>query len=101
MLGLVAHFAEASPSVHVTPATDFTVGGISITNSMLWGWIVSAVIIVLLILVARRVTVKPKRGLIQYIEAGVSFVSDLVENAFTDKAVGRKYVPYFVTLFFF
>jgi F-type H+-transporting ATPase subunit a len=38
---------------------------------------------------------------VQYLEAGVAFVVDLVEGAFTDKAIGRKYVPFFVTLFFF
>jgi F-type H+-transporting ATPase subunit a len=44
---------------------------------------------------------RPRGGLIQYIEAGVDFVSNLVTGAFDDKRVGRKYVPFFVTLFFF
>ena len=35
------------------------------------------------------------------LEAGVTFVVDLVDGAFTEKAVARKYVPFFVTLFFF
>jgi F-type H+-transporting ATPase subunit a len=39
--------------------------------------------------------------LTQYVEALVTFVVDLVEGAFTDKEKGRKYVPFFVTLFFF
>jgi F-type H+-transporting ATPase subunit a len=54
-----------------------------------------------LTMLARRVTVKPKGGVVQYLEAGVTFVTDLVEGAFTDKGIGRKYVPFFVTLFFF
>ncbi len=98
MLGLFA--ADSGPSVHVAPSTDLTIAGVHITNSMIWGWIVSLVIAVTLIMVARRVTVRPKGGLVQYVEAGVSFVSDLVEGAFTDKSIGRKYVPFFVTLFF-
>lgn len=97
MLGL---FADSGPSIHVAPATDFTIFGVHITNSMVWGWIVSLVIIITLISVARRVMVHPKGGLVQYVEAGVSFVVDLVEGAFTEKSTGRKYVPFFVTLFF-
>ena len=102
MVGLLSIFAaESSPAVHVAPATDFTIGGFQITNSILYGWIVSIVLIAVLVPLARKVTIKPKRGLTQYVEAGVEFVSNLVVGAFDDKKVGRKYVPFFVTLFFF
>jgi F-type H+-transporting ATPase subunit a len=102
MLSLFTRFAaEDGPSVHVAPATDFVVAGIHVTNSMLYGVIVNALLIIGLIYMARRVSVKPKGGVIQYLEAGVTFVSDLVVNAFDDKKIGRKYVPFFVTLFFF
>lgn len=101
-MNLLSRFADsAGPIVHVAPGTDFTVGGVSITNSMVLGWAVTLIVIVGLALIARRVTVKPKGGITQYVEAGVTFVVDLVEGAFTDKEKGRKYVPYFVTLFFF
>lgn len=101
MIGVLGLFAaESGPNVHVAPAPDFTIAGVPITNSMVWGWIVSLIMIVTLIMVARKVTVWPKGGLIQYVEAGVTFVSDLVVNAFTEKSIGRKYVPFFVTLFF-
>ena len=101
MLGMLTRFAEDSPAVHVAPASDFTIGGVHITNSMLFGWLVTILIIAGLVWVARKVTVLPKRGIVQYIEAGVTFISDLVVGAFDDKAIGRKYVPFFVTLFFF
>ena len=98
--GLLSRFADSGPSVHVAPGTDFTIAGLPITNSILYGWLICALIIVLLTYVARKATVHPKGGIVQYIEAGVTFVIDLVEGAFTDRAVGRKYVPFFVTLFF-
>lgn len=102
MLSMLTRFAaEDGPSVHVAPGVNFTIAGIDVTNSMLYGWIICLLMIVGLIWVARRVTVKPKGGVTQYVEAGVTFVSDLVVNAFDDKKVGRKYVPFFVTLFFF
>lgn len=98
---MLSRFADSGPSIHVAPGTDFTVAGVHITNSMVLGWAVCLFMAISLAILARRVTVRPKGGVVQYLEAGVSFVVDLVENAFTDKAVGRKYVPFFVTIFFF
>jgi F-type H+-transporting ATPase subunit a len=101
MLNLLTRFAaEDGPTVHVAPGTDFTIAGVHITNSMLYGWIIMALLIVGLIWLARKVTVLPKGGVVQYLEAGVTFATDLVTNAFDDRKVGRKYVPFFVTLFF-
>ncbi|HXR49947.1 MAG TPA: F0F1 ATP synthase subunit A [Verrucomicrobiae bacterium] len=100
--GLLTRFAiEGSPTVHVAPGTDFTIAGIPITNAMFYGWICTISIIIFLIWAARKVTVKPQGGVVQYVEAGVEFVTNFVEGSFTDPAVGRKYVPFFVTLFFF
>ena len=93
--------AETGPNVHVAPAEVLNVGGVAITNSILYGWICAAVIIVLLTWVARQVTLKPRGGIVQFVEVGVSFITNLVESNFDDKKVARKYVPYFVTLFFF
>jgi len=99
----ISRFAvgEAGPVVHVAPKSDFVLFGAHITNSILYGWIISIVVIVVLLSVARRVSVRPKGGLIQYIEAIVGFVIDMVEGAFTEKKTAKKYVPFFVTLFFF
>ena len=98
---LLSRFAETGPSVHVAPNIVTHIGGLNITNSILYGWISTLGIIVLMIAVARRVTVKPKGGFSQFIEAGAEFIVNLVESAFDDKARARKYVPFFVTLFFF
>ena len=102
MINLLARFAEDSgPAIHVAPTGVLSIGGFTITNSILYGWIASALITILLIWVARKVTVKPKGGIVQFIELGADFISNLVLNAFEDKKVARKYVPFFVTLFFF
>ena len=97
----LGHFGTSGPAIHVAPAAAFRLGGFTITNSILYGWICAVAIIALLIWVARQVTVRPKGGLVQVIEAGVDFITDLVENAFDDRKRGRKYVPFFVTVFFF
>ena len=36
-------FADSGPSVHIAPAPVFQLGGFTITNSILYGWICSVV----------------------------------------------------------
>lgn len=102
MFSLFSRFvADSGPAIHVAPADAFHIGSFTITNSMLYGWICAVVIISLLVWVAHRVTIKPRGGFVQVIEAGVEFITNLVEGAFDDKSKGRKYVAFFATLFFF
>lgn len=92
---------EAGPIVHVAPHTLFTIGSWPVTNSVFYGWVCAVFICAVMIAIARRVRVKPVGGAAQYFEYGVEFVTNLVENAFDDKRKGRKYVPFFIVLFFF
>ena len=102
MLNLMNKFAaESGPAIHVAPAEVLQIGGLTVTNSIIYGWICAITIIILFTWLARQVTIKPKGGIIQVVEVGVDFISKLVENAFDDKKVGRRYAPFFVTIFFF
>jgi F-type H+-transporting ATPase subunit a len=92
--------AESGPSVHVAPGEVFRIGDWTITNSILYGWISALVIIGFLLWASRSISVKPKGGIIQVVEMIVDFITNLVENAFDDKKIGRKYAPFFVTMFF-
>jgi F-type H+-transporting ATPase subunit a len=94
-------FAESGPVIHITPGELFTYHGLSVTNSILYAWICSFVILVLFITVARLMTVRPKRGLIQLIEAGTEFVIGTIENAMGSRKKAVRYAPVFVTAFFF
>ncbi|MFA5004050.1 MAG: F0F1 ATP synthase subunit A [Candidatus Saccharimonadales bacterium] len=98
---MISLFADSGPAIHVAPGGVFHIGSWVITNSILYGWVASAILTILLVWTARRVIVKPRGGFVQFVEAGVEFIRNLVENAFDDKRIARKYVPYFVTLFFF
>lgn len=93
--------ASSGPVVYITPQPLFRLHGITISNSMLYGWIASFILLVLFIWAARRMTLRPKSGFTQFIEAGTEFITNLVVSAFEDRERGKKYVPYFVTLFFF
>ena len=101
MINMLQRFADSGPAVHVAPGGVLHIAGFNITNSILYGWFTSLLITIVLIRVATRVTIKPKRGFTQFIEIGVDFISSLVINAFDNKKVGRKYAPIFVTIFFF
>ena len=92
---------EAGPIVHVAPHTLFTIGNWPVTNSIFYGWLCAIFICGVLIWVARKVRIKPVAGIVQFFEFGTEFVTNLVEGAFEDKQKGRKYVPFFITLFFF
>lgn len=94
-------FAESGPTVHITPGEIFTYHGISITNSILYAWISSVVIIILSIAVGRMVRIKPRRGIIQLIEAGTNFITDMIAAALGNREKAIKYAPYFVSIFFF
>lgn len=101
MIGIVKFMADSGPSVHIAPGGVWQVGSLNITNSMLYGWICIIAICTLLIWVARKAKLKPEGGVVQFVEVGVDFITDLVEGAFDDEKIGRKYVPFFVTMFFF
>lgn len=101
MFGIFASGATEGPSIHIAPGEVMRVAGVEITNSMLYGWICTILIVGLLVWVARQVTVRPKGGIVQFVEIGVDFITDLVEGAFENAKIGRKYVPFFVILFFF
>lgn len=105
MTSLLTRFASESaksgPAVHIAPGEVFVIGGVSITNSMLFAWICSVIIIVVLFFVARRMTMRPKGGFTQIVEIGTDFITGVVENSLGDRAKALKYTPFFVTLFFF
>jgi F-type H+-transporting ATPase subunit a len=100
-MNLLNVVATTGPKVYIAPAPIGHFLGLTITNSMLYGWICLVAMIVLFTWVAHRMSIKPKGGFIQYVELVVEFITNTVETAFEDKSKARKYLPYFVTLFCF
>jgi F-type H+-transporting ATPase subunit a len=101
MFNLIHVFADSGPTVFITPLSLFKIHGWEITNSILYGWAAAVFLIIFFVIIAHRMTVKPKSGVIQLVEAGASFIEGTIIGGFEDKERGRKFVPYFVTLFFF
>lgn len=103
MINNIINFAaeESGPAVHITPAELFQIGGITVTNSMLYGWISSLVIIVLLFVLSRKIGLRPKKGLSQFIEIGNDFITNQMAQSLGSRKKALYYAPYFVTFFFF
>lgn len=99
--GLLPTFASGVPEVHIAPQTILYLGPVAITNSILYGWISVVIMTVVFIIAARRVSVHPKGGIIQFIEVVADFMSETVKDAFSNKERSYKYILYFVTIFFF
>ncbi|HEX5447628.1 MAG TPA: F0F1 ATP synthase subunit A [Candidatus Saccharimonadales bacterium] len=101
MINSLTNFAAGVPEVHIAPQTVFHLGPLSITNSILYGWISTVILTIAFIVVARRASIHPKGGLIQFVEIVADFMSDTVKDAFSNKERSYKYVLYFVTIFCF
>ncbi|MBA2279582.1 F0F1 ATP synthase subunit A [Candidatus Saccharibacteria bacterium] len=103
MLNLLRLFAaeDKGPAIHIAPGEIFKIGDISITNSMIYGWACALFILVLFVTVRHGATLRPKRGLIQFVEAGVEFIISLITNSLGSREKAIKYAPYFAAIFFY
>lgn len=91
----------ATPEVIPHAEKLFTLGGIGITNSMLLGWLVSAVLVVAFVLAARKVKVTAGGKAVSIIEILTGFIVDLAADVMHDRKKANKYGPFLVTLFCF
>lgn len=98
---LLSLAAADGPAINLTQQTVFHIGPLAISNVELYGWASIIFVIIFLTVMARKVTVHPRGGIIQIVEIVAEFIRGTVDNAFEDKAKAKKYLPYFVTLFFF
>ncbi|MDQ3065368.1 MAG: F0F1 ATP synthase subunit A [bacterium] len=104
MINLLSIFAateESGPAIHITPGELFKIGEYSITNSILYGTISSIIIIILLTIAANRMTIKPKKGLIQFVELGTEFIISTIQGSLGSRKKAIRYAPFFTTAFFF
>ena len=104
MINLLSRFAEAEskgPAIHITPSELFTYNGLHISNSMFYGVITSLVILLGLIVIARKMTLRPKRGIFQLVEIGTEFIISTIQNSLGSREKAIEYAPFFTSAFFF
>jgi F-type H+-transporting ATPase subunit a len=104
MLGaLISRMAAGESGIHVSLKAEkvFEFAGITVTNSMIYGTLIAIVMVVILTRVARKSTVKARKGAVAILEIIVDFVVGLLEGAFGSREKAYKYAPIFGTFFLF
>lgn len=80
----------------------FVWGPLHVTNAMVYGLICAIVLVVIVLLVARRVTFLPaKSKLAGGLEWVVEFIVNLLQGPLKTRALAVKYTPIFATFFLF
>jgi F-type H+-transporting ATPase subunit a len=99
---LILFATTNGPHISIKPESLFEIGGITITNSMFYGWISTVLIGGLLIFAARRMKLHVSKGPLQVIDAGAEFViSNMMVNILGSRQRAVKYAPIFMTIFFY
>ncbi len=93
--------AEDGPHIAIAPEKLFEVGGVAITNSMVYGWICSIFIIAVFVYLTRNISLKGAKGPAQLLDYGTEFIVNLLTTSLGSRVKAYKYAPLFVTTFFF
>lgn len=89
--------------IHISLAAQeiFNLWGLPITNSMLTGVIASLVITILMIAIARSMSISPMGGIRGAVDSASDWLLSLLEGITHDRERSIRFFPIVVTLFFF
>lgn len=79
----------------------FTIGPVTVTNSMILGWVATTAILALLISAARRTRVNPQSKFALVIESLMEFLVKTIEDVTHDRAKALRFAPLIICLFIF
>jgi F-type H+-transporting ATPase subunit a len=99
-LSSILNFGEGS-GVPPSAETIFTVGNLSISNSMLMGFVVATILIVSFLVMSWRLKVSPESKFAFTLESLIAFVSDSLKNVLGSERLARKFLPLFLAFFVF
>lgn len=101
MMHLSFFAAEDGPHIAIAPEHLFEIGGVTITNSMFYGWISAIIVVSLLLFWKRRITIHGSKGLARLVDAGSEFIVNQMTDALGSRKKAMEYAPFFVATFFF
>jgi F-type H+-transporting ATPase subunit a len=102
MFNLLRQFAQSDIHISLKAEPITQIGPITITNSMIYGLIISTLITVGFVYVAKKITFKPKKNAFYgMIESMVEFLINLMQGPFGSREKAAKYAPIFGTFFVF
>ena len=93
----------AAADVHVVLHSEklFNIGGVSISNSMLLGWIVSGLMVLGFIAAAKRIKVNTSGKIVSILEIIAELITGMASDIMHDRKKAIKYAPLLITLFCF
>lgn len=101
---MLSLFASSDIHISLKAETIFTIGPINVTNSMIYGLLCAVLIMVMMTLVARKVSVRPakKRGYFTaIIEMLTEYVINLLQGPFGSRERAARFAPIFGVFFLF
>lgn len=101
ILSSLFHLAAEGPHISLKAEKIFTIGDFAVTNSMIYGIIVSIAIIFIGLFASKRAGIRPAGGITQFFEIIFTFLVNTLEDIFKDKDKAYKYAPIFGTFFLF
>ncbi len=95
-------FFAAEEGVPLSAESLFSIGGFTVTNSMLLGLVIGIIICTIFIIGARQAKIRGSSRYSFFIENIVSFILSTLKNNFGgDESKARKFLPLFLTFFIF
>lgn len=100
---MLTSFFASEGGIHISLKAEklFTVGPVTVTNSMLYGALIAFLLVFFMARIAKRVSVKPNKGAAGPVELMVEFVLNLIEGPLGSRVMAVKYAPYFASYFLF
>ncbi len=102
MFSILSYLATANIEVTLKAEPVFHIGNFTVTNSMLYGFLTSLLIIIVMIGLSRRVKLLPKKGFFTGLaESLVEFIMGLLEGVFGSREQAARFTPIFGVYFIF
>ncbi len=98
---MLANFAA---DIHVSLKAEhlFNLGPLQVTNSMIYGVICAVVLAWVMLVAAKRVNIRPKKGLfVGIVESTVEYVTKMLESPLGSRAQAARFAPIFGFYFIF
>lgn len=95
------NFAAGDSGLPLSAEPVFHIGGFAVTNSMVFGLMIAAIVVSMFMWAAKRTQLKPVSKAVFAVESLVEFVVDLGEQNFGDRKKALKFMPLLLTLFVF
>lgn len=94
-------FAAEELKTVITSEKLFEIAGLPITNAVLYGWIITTLIVTFLLIARKKLKIGGTKGPAELLEVGVEFIVGLLKNTLGSEKLAIKYAPLFATIFFF